>query len=54
MAHELPPPAHMLAMMGGRERTETEWRALPTATGYAGITVRPTGTPFSVIEATDR
>jgi hypothetical protein len=44
----------MLAMMGGQERTETEWRELLTDAGYAGITIRPTCTPFSVIEATPR
>ena len=42
----------MLAMMGGQERTEAEWREFLTVCGYAGITIRPTGTPFSVIEAT--
>ncbi|MFY9930550.1 MAG: methyltransferase [Streptosporangiaceae bacterium] len=45
---------NMLAMMGGQERTETEWREFLTDAGYAGITIRPTGTPFSVIEATVR
>ena len=43
---------NMLAMMGGQERTEAEWREFLTVCGYAGITIRPTGTPFSVIEAT--
>jgi O-methyltransferase domain/Dimerisation domain len=45
---------NMLAMMGGQERTEAEWRELLTDAGYAGIASRPTGTPFSVIEATVR
>lgn len=43
---------NMLAMMGGKERTETEWRELLTATGFTGIGIRQTGTPFSVIQAT--
>ena len=42
---------NMLAMMGGQERTEAEWREFLTNAGYAGIAIRPTGTPFSVIEA---
>jgi len=45
---------NMLAMMGGQERTEAEWCELLTDAGYAGISNRPTGTPFSVIEATVR
>jgi hypothetical protein len=44
----------MLAMMGGQERTEAEWHEFLTVSGYADITIRPTGTPFSVIEATVR
>ena len=43
---------NMLAMMGGKERTDTEWRALLTSAGFTGIEIRPTGTPFSVIQAT--
>jgi O-methyltransferase domain/Dimerisation domain len=43
---------NMLAMMGGKERTETEWRELLTTAGFGGIEIRPTGTPFSVIQAT--
>ena len=43
---------NMLAMMGGKERTETEWRELLTAAGFAGIGIGQTGTPFSVIQAT--
>jgi len=45
---------NMLAMMGGQERTKAEWRELLTEAGYAAIAIRPTGTPFSVIEATVR
>jgi hypothetical protein len=41
-------------MMGGQERTEPEWQELLTDAGYTAITIRPTGTPFSVIEATVR
>jgi hypothetical protein len=37
---------NMLAMMGGKERTETEWRELLTAAGFAGIGIRQTGTPI--------
>lgn len=43
---------NMLAMMGGKERTETEWRELLTAAGFAGIGILQTGTPFSIIQAT--
>ena len=45
---------NMLAMVGGQERTEAEWREILADAGYAGIAIRPTGTPFSVIEATVR
>ena len=45
---------NMLAMMGGQERTEAGWREFLTDAGYAGIAIRPTGTPFSVIEAAVR
>jgi hypothetical protein len=45
---------NMLAMMGGQERTEAEWRELLTDAGYADIGIYPTGTPFSIIEATVR
>jgi len=38
--------------MGGKERTETEWRELLTAAGFAGIGIRQTGTPFSIVQAT--
>ncbi len=43
---------NMLAMMGGKERTETEWRELLTAAGFAGIGIGQTGTPFSIVQAT--
>jgi hypothetical protein len=42
----------MLAMAGGKERTEPEWRELLTTAGFTGIAVRQTGTPYSVIHAT--
>jgi O-methyltransferase domain/Dimerisation domain len=41
----------MLAMVGGKERSEPEWRELLTAAGFTGIAVRHTGTPYSVIHA---
>jgi hypothetical protein len=43
---------NMLAMMGGKERTGPEWHALLAGAGFTGIQIRPTGTPFSVIQAT--
>jgi O-methyltransferase domain/Dimerisation domain len=43
---------NMLAMMGGKERTDAEWREFLTAAGFAGIEIRQTGTSFSVIQAT--
>jgi O-methyltransferase domain/Dimerisation domain len=43
---------NMLAMMGGKERTGTEWRELLAAAGFTGIGIRNTDTPFSVIQAT--
>ena len=43
---------NMLAMMGGKERTETEWRELLKGAGFTGIEIRQTSTPFSVIQAT--
>ena len=45
---------NMLAMMGGKERTETEWRELLTAADLTGIDIHQTGTPLSVIQATVR
>jgi hypothetical protein len=41
----------MLAMVGGKERTEPEWRELLAAAGFTGIAVSQTGTPYSVIQA---
>lgn len=43
---------NMLAMLDGKERTETEWRELLTAVGFTGIEIHQTGTPLSVIQAT--
>lgn len=43
---------NMLAMMGGKERTGSEWRELLTAAGFTGIGIHNTDTPFSVIQAT--
>jgi O-methyltransferase domain/Dimerisation domain len=45
---------NMLAMMGGKERTESEWHEFLTAAGLTGIEIHPTSTPFSVIQATVR
>jgi hypothetical protein len=42
----------MLAMLNGKERTETEWRELLTAADLTGIEIHQTGTPLSVIQAT--
>jgi hypothetical protein len=41
---------NMLAMTGGRERTEEEFRALYDAGGFRLTRVVPTDSPFSVIE----
>jgi len=41
---------HMLAMTGGRERTEAEYRALLAAAGFALARVIPTRSQFSIIE----
>ena len=43
---------NMLAMLDGKERTETEWRELLTAADFTGIDIHQTGTPLSVIQAT--
>ena len=40
----------MLLMPGGRERTEQEWKALLTASGYRLTRILPTPGPQSVIE----
>ncbi|WP_158634297.1 methyltransferase [Amycolatopsis sp. WAC 04197] len=44
----------MLAMLGGRERTATEWRDLLGRNGFTLNRVVPTPTPFAIIEATLR
>jgi O-methyltransferase domain/Dimerisation domain len=41
----------MLVLTGGRERTETEYRSLLAAGGFALTRVVPTGSPMSVLEA---
>src|SRR5439155_19412220 len=45
-------PGDMLAVAGGRERTEAEFRALFTAAGFGLSAVVPAGAPsiYSVIE----
>jgi len=43
---------NMLAMLDGKERTETEWRGLLTAADFTGIEIHQTGAPLSVIQAT--
>jgi SAM-dependent methyltransferase len=40
----------MLAVTGGRERTEAEYRALLAAAGYTPTSVIPTRSPFCIIE----
>ena len=41
----------MLVMLGGRERTQTEYRRLLARAGFHLTQVIPTGTEFSVIDA---
>ena len=43
---------NMLAMVGGKERTESEWRELLTAAGFASIEVRPPAHHLQSIQAT--
>ena len=43
---------NMLVLLGGRERTEEEYRRLLGAAGFRLERVIPTHSPFSVIEAT--
>ncbi len=43
---------NMLVLLGGRERTEEEYRRLLQAVGSRLERVIPTHSPFSVIEAT--
>jgi hypothetical protein len=45
---------NMMAMTGGMERTESEWRALLSAAGYTDIEMHPAGPVFSVIRASVR
>jgi hypothetical protein len=42
---------HMLAITGGRERSETEHCDLLAAAGFTLTRVVPTGSPFSILEA---
>jgi SAM-dependent methyltransferase len=46
-----PMDLNMLVMLGGRERTEAEYRALLAGAGLALTGVTPTHAPFSVLEA---
>ena len=41
---------HMLALTGGRERSEAEYRALFAAAGFTLTRVIPTRSWFSIIE----
>ncbi len=41
----------MLVLFGAQERTEAEYRALLEGAGFEWVSVRPTATPFSVVEA---
>jgi hypothetical protein len=43
---------NMLVLLGGRERTEEEYRHLLAEVGFRLVRVIPTHSPFSVIEAT--
>ena len=43
---------NMLVLLGGRERTEAEYRRLLQEAGFRLERVIPTHSPFSVIEAT--
>ena len=42
----------MLVILGGRERTETDWRTLLRAGGFDLQRIIPMNTPFNLIEAT--
>jgi hypothetical protein len=42
----------MLGMLAGQERAEDQWHDLLSTAGFAGIGIRETGTPLSVIHAT--
>ena len=41
----------MLVLFGAQERTEAEYRVLLEAAGFERISVHPTDTPYSVVEA---
>ena len=43
---------NMLVLLGGRERTEDEFRRLLAAAGFRLERVIPTHSPFNVLEAT--
>jgi O-methyltransferase domain/Dimerisation domain len=52
-----PSPAHlfdlaMLVLQGGRERTESEYRALLAGAGWQLVSVSPTSTAYTLLEAT--
>jgi hypothetical protein len=42
---------HMLALTGGRERSEADFRALLAAAGFALTRTIPTRSAFSIVEA---
>jgi hypothetical protein len=42
---------HMMAMYGGRQRSEVEFRALFDQSGFSLRRVIPTASPISIIEA---
>jgi hypothetical protein len=41
----------MLAVTGGKERTENEWRALLEAAGFRLAAVHPAGSEVGIVEA---
>jgi len=45
---------HMLAVTGGRERSEAEYRQLLEAAGFSLRRIVPTRSPFCVIEGVPR
>ena len=49
--HPVPPPPQMLVMVGGAERTTSEWRALLGAGGFALERVVPLRSTRSIIVA---
>ena len=42
----------MMLILGGRERTEPEWKALLSAAGFRIVHIIPTACPLSIIEST--